>query len=156
MNCLLCNSKNTKVLKDFNSLPRSFDFQKKKNSQSALYKIIQYQCKKCALIQLKKTGKSNSFRSKYKWITNKEPDEHLTKLNKYIENFLSRGKKILFLSKYDQILFDCAKKKYSKNIYILNNHTDLNIKDKNASQFFIQDQLIKGDLKKLKKKNRNI
>jgi len=152
MNCLICNTKDTKILKDFNLLPRSFDFQEKRNSQSALYRITQYQCKKCAVIQLKKTGKSDSFKSKYKWITNKEPDEHLIKLSKYIENFLRQGKKILFLSRYDQILFDCARKKYGKKVYLLNNRTDLNIRDKNASQFFIQDQLIKKNLKKLKKK----
>ena len=31
MNCIICKTKEIKILKDFNLLPRSFDYQKKAN-----------------------------------------------------------------------------------------------------------------------------
>ena len=152
MNCSFCNTKNTKILKDFAFLPRCFDFQKKSNNQNGLYRIVQFQCKKCGVIQLKKNGKPQTFKPKYKWVSNNEPQEHLSKLSGYIEKFLKKGKRILFLSKYDQLLFNIAKKKYNKSIYQLDSYNDLKIKDRNTNQFFIQEQLIKKNLNKLKKK----
>ena len=145
MNCLFCNNKNIKTLKGFNLLPRCFDFQKKANSSSGNYKILLLQCYNCTVIQLRKTGDKNSFKTKFDWIENKEPDQHLINLSNYIEKFLKKGKRVLFLSKYDQVIFNHLKKKYHKSIYILNNK-DLNIKHRNISQFFIQDKLVRNIL----------
>lgn len=91
MKCNICKNKSIKILNNFGSIPRSFDFNKTNIVKK--YKFILGQCTECSVIQLKKTGNDKSFIPKLKWIKNNEPDEHLTELILYLEKKLNEKKK---------------------------------------------------------------
>ena len=59
MTCNICKNKNIKALNYFGEIPRSFDFNKKKNIKK--YKFVLNKCSQCSVIQLKKNGKNHSF-----------------------------------------------------------------------------------------------
>ena len=151
MKCLFCNKKQLRILKDFKNQPRCFDYQKNLTQKILKHRFVLLQCNRCAVIQLKKIGNTKSFLPKYEWIKNKEPNKHYIKLANAIEKIKNKESKILFISEFDNIIFNYFKKKNGKKIRILKN-SDLKIKKKNPSQFLVQHQINKLNLNKIKKK----
>lgn len=143
MKCHICNYKSIKLLNFFGKVPRSHEFKKKNISKN--YKFILNQCPKCTVIQLKKTGKNQSFVPKLKWIKNNEPDEHLNDLILYLEKKLNERKKILLISNFDKKIYDILKKKKNKNLKIIDSKKHLKIKGKNPNQFLIQKSILNKD-----------
>ncbi len=151
MKCNICKNKSIKILNNFGSIPRSFDFNKTNIVKK--YKFILGQCTECSVIQLKKTGNDKSFIPKLKWIKNNEPNEHLTELILYLEKKLNEKKKILLISNFDKKIYDLLKKKHVKNLKLLDSKKYLQIPKKNPNQFLIQKSILK---KKYLKKMSNI
>ncbi len=145
MTCNICLSKKIKYY-NFGKFPKCHDF-KKINVKLKKYSFILKQCQKCSIIQLVKKGSDNTFIPRLSWIHNKEPSEHLKFLHQKIKKMIDTNKKILFISEFDEIIYNNFKNK--KNVSILSKIIS-NKKYKNQFEIIkkIQDQ----NIKKIKKK----
>jgi len=149
--CRICQKTTIDTLIDFGSQPRCFDFLSNNEGTPTLFDFSVGQCRSCGVIQLKNPIPARDLHPKFDWIRNKEPDKHTASLAKSLLEYLGNDNaKVLFLSVYDNKLYDSLKEHLGKRAYLLDPSKDLGIKQSAPGQALIQEQTTSEKAKKLR------
>ena len=157
MICKSCNSKIENNTINFGSIPKSSDFSKNIKNKKKKYNLKLGSCSQCELIQIINPITYKKLTPKYKWMMNKEENNHHYNLVDRItkNKIINKKSKILALSHYDsKIIIELNKKGY-KNTRIFNLKTDININKHSLRQEIIQNFLNKKNSQIFKNKYGN-
>ena len=118
-NCINCKSNRIKKVVNIGPQPLSGVFLKKKIKNQKKYPLDLYQCKKCKLVQLKKTAKKREmFGETYEYKTSLSNlmIKHIYKKVQYIKQkkFLNKNSKILDIGSNDGTFLNFFKNKKLK------------------------------------------
>ncbi|MCU7834987.1 MAG: class I SAM-dependent methyltransferase, partial [gamma proteobacterium symbiont of Taylorina sp.] len=142
--CHCCRQGQLQIISDFSKQARCIDF--RHSLTESPESIIKFdfaiaQCDTCGLIQLLQPIDYQSMLTEFDWINNKEPVQHHTWMAKDILQILGNDENVLFLSKYDQKIFDLVSQKIGKRAFILDSTKDLLIDSDNPQQAQIQNKI---------------
>jgi SAM-dependent methyltransferase len=151
--CTMCQNNALRVLTNFGFQPTSSNYISNSSSKLELFNFSIGQCDFCGVVQLLNPVPENKLLPKFKWIKNNEPDKHadfiFETLLKYIEG---ENSKVLFVSKYDQRVFELVNKHLNGGAYMLDPKVDLGIDETDPGQIQLQSRINTDNLRKLSKK----
>tara|TARA_B100001057_G_scaffold499101_1_gene608532 strand:- start:1553 stop:2743 length:1191 start_codon:yes stop_codon:yes gene_type:complete len=120
LSCKICSKKINKKL-SFSNLPVSNFFSKSKNKGIKNFEV--YLCSNCKFIQVKNNFKQKDIQPSLKFIKQREPEDHLDKIAKNLDNLfddkLKKKINILGISYKDQSLIKRLKRIGYRNAKIL-------------------------------------
>ncbi|MDP7195729.1 MAG: methyltransferase domain-containing protein [SAR202 cluster bacterium] len=147
--CRVCYS-GISILLDFAKQPRAFDYYTG-NENVEKFKFQLGQCFSCGTIQLVDAIPSSTMIPKYNWVENKEPTDHLNIVVETLKKdfFKDQKVKILFISKYDEPIYERVVDYENVFACILDPKEDLGLELNYISQATLQNKYVFTVIKKI-------
>ena len=127
---------------NFGMHPRCFDYLKNKHEIAELFDFSLSQFRGSGLLHLKCPIPVKSLIPKYSWVRNKEPDDHAELIADEVLKYTdSNDGEVLFLSKYDQKVFDIVRNILGDRAILLDPKKNLEILQPSPNQSLIQEKI---------------
>ena len=135
-------TKNKNIVMNFGKHPRCFDFMKNRNEDVEIFDFSLSQSKESGLLYLENPISAKSLHPKYSWIRNKEPDDHASLIAEEVLKQTANGNSsVLFLSIFDQKVYDIVNKSLGPRAVLLDSYKDLGILQETPGQALIQEKI---------------
>ncbi len=160
MKCRICKKTDLKDIISFGKFPVCHRF-KNKNNKDKKFRLQIAICKRCDLVQLKKSFPLKELKPKFDWINYNEPEEHLDKLVNKLKGLKDINKDSIIAGvSYKEIsTLKRFKRVGFRNTWYLDMKKDLDINDSKSNLETIQEKISKINNKKvlkIKKKKADI